>query len=351
MGHILKKRILKWLAEIAIGASLAVFPSASNETLSDNLHSSREQVLFSKGESKGINQAIGRYNKSYSKQSDKICVEDIERYVRNNLISEREMYEELKKEKVVIFGEVHCFTKQREKIVDIIKKIKSKDFVVGMEIFQTDAQGYIDKYLRSEMELEDLLSKTRYHSEDLKRRGYWDIIKFLKYKKIGIIGIDMPSSSAKTERIAPNLIKIIISRYDGYDFYSRDAITAGIVKENVDKGKNIAIIIGVGHAEKNHLPYMIRKIASSNSAIVSQQPYRIDGLKNPLNDYKRFVKFGLIEGKVLKIDNGDDKHKEFCLNTKPDLEEMAEYLDTSRNGLYKMYNQYESDSNGRKDKQ
>ena len=351
MGHILKKRILKWLAGIVTGVCLVVFPSASNKTLSDSLHSPCEQVLFCKGESKDIDQTISRYNKSYTKQSDKIGGDNIERYVKNNLISEREMYEELKKERVVIFGEVHCFTKQREKIVGVIKRIKSENFVVGMEIFQTDTQRYIDKYLRSEMELEDLFSKTRYYSEDLKRWGYGDIIKFLKNKKIGIIGIDLPASSAKTERIAPNLIKIIISRYDGYDFYSRDAITAGIVKDNVDRGKNIAIIIGVGHAEKNHLPYMIKKIALTNSAIVSQQPYRIDGLKNPLNDYKRFVKFGMIEGKVLKIDNRNDEHKEFCLNTKPDLEEMAEFLDTSRNELYKLYNQYGNDSNSKKDKQ
>ncbi|MBI2128769.1 ChaN family lipoprotein [Candidatus Woesearchaeota archaeon] len=303
------RRILKGLICVLIGYNCAL---AQIQAVGETFFSRKEFEEFEK--------TANDYDAAYFDQIadyNEICC--AQKHIKNNVIGEKGMHRELKKERIVILADAHCFTAQHKKMIDMIHNVKRKGLIVGLESFSIDEQSYIDNYLESKIGLEELVESTKYRLKELDKYGYTDIYRFLKEKNIRFIGIDMPSTIER-ELITENSIELSISRYFMFNFYDRDSTIAKAVKEVLERGNDILIIAGTLHAESNHLPYMIKKLTSQCSAIVFQQPYKLMQCKNPLKEYERFNKLGLGKGEVLKIKG---EHLKFYLNVKPNMEEWS----------------------------
>ncbi len=263
------------------------------------------------------------YNAAYFDQTDRLAsIDNIEEYIKNNTITKEEMCNELKKESIVILADTHCFTKHRKNMIEIIKNIKRKNLVVGLETFGADTQEYINDYMNSRISLEKLAHNSRNSAKDLEKWGYINLIEFLKKSSIKTIGIDMPYFIVKSIS-AEASVKVLVDRYSGFDFFNRDLTTTKVVMNELNEKKDIAIVIGGIHARDDHLPYMIEKVTSKKPAIVFQQPYPIRSSTDMLDEYEKFRNFGLTEEKALKV---QAEHKEYYLNVKPNLKEMKEYM-------------------------
>jgi len=329
------KNIINKLAGILLSYNLAISPvqSASfNNEISNEQYKNSESDLNHSPQTSGIltfeelEQSVDKdgYNIAYLTQPHKIgLIKNIEEYIKNNTISEEKMCDELKNEESVILADIHCFSKQREKMIEILKKIKRENLVVGLEIFSVEIQEHIDNYFNSKISLENLISRTRYtQGEMLRKYGYLRLLKFLKENNIKTLGIDMPSAITR-ELITDKYAGVSVKLYSGFDFFNRDLSAAGVISGNLSRGKNIIIIIGSAHAEKSHLPYMIEKTTSKKPVIVFQMPYRLSKSANPVEEYERFKRLGLGRGKVLKV---NDEYKQFYLNIEPNLKEMEDYI-------------------------
>src|SRR3989338_419284 len=320
-------KISKFLAGAVISFNLAVSPVLAGTSSQLSSSSSIEPIeeKTSKDALLELEKTIDErvYNATYFIQADKLAsASNIEEYIKNNIISEKDMYGELKKESIVMLADTHCFSRHRKKMIEIIKNINRENLAVGLETFGTDMQRHIDDYMHSRISLEKFVSMTRYSERELKKYGYVSLLEFLKESNIKTIGVDMPNFIVKST-IAEASIRVFINQYSGFDFFNRDLATTKAVIGRLNEGEDVAIVIGGIHAREDHLPYMIEEASSKKPAIVFQQPYPIRKSTSLAGEYERFKELGLGKGKALKV-NGN--YKEFYLNTEPDIKEMHEYM-------------------------
>jgi len=258
-----------------------------------------------------------QYNLSYLLSSYEHIDEE---YIKENICSIKQMYDVLKKSKIILLADIHASSSLHKKMIEIIKNIKTKNLVVGLEMFKSSEQKYINDFLENTITLDELISKTHYDKERVKKLGYYSLLKFLKTNKIPFFGIDMPSSIIKKDK---NTLSIYL--YNPYDFYKRDLSTTHLIDSFLKNKKNIAVIIGMMHCYQNHLPKLIKKITNINPIIVSPLPQNLneeDILSKSYKNYKKLKKIGLKENYVVRYKNT------FYLNVKITKEEIDYYFNS-----------------------
>ena len=313
----------------------------------------------------GIRVNKKEYNQTYEESKDDIFskIENMNVDIPTNTISKEEMYEKLKKSKVILFAEAHTNTKNREVQIKALEAIKNPDLVVGLEAFHVNDQKHLDDYIMDKTNLEEFLTKTNYKDpsllDALTKFGYLDLLKSLKKNKIKTLGINYEidkETKRAIKRVRTLIDKPLLNKDEkkelegicsrewkkyeeqGNNFFERDKLATEIIDEYVKKGKQVAIVIGALHTAENHLPYMIKTTTGIEPTIVSQttldlnldgvyinnNPEQVTFEKKPsLNRFielqKKLEEQGLTEDKALVVDNN------FYVNTIHSIDDYLQY--------------------------
>lgn len=291
-------------------------------------------------------------------------INDLEAHVKNpdNIISFRKMCDVLKREKIILFGDMHPNIAHRDKQMEILKDIKNENLVVGMECFRLDQQKELNKYMKGEMPYGKFLIDIGYRNKIMRSIlegfAYIDLLNFLKNNSIETIALGskigspmldllrkigslekeiekyMAEKSPSPEkrklyeekikewkRVISQCSKITINTDN---IYEKDSQIVKIVDEYVKKDKQVVVIIGSLHTETNHLNYLIQEKIKIDPAIVLQNQNNINIRKifyGYETLYKTIEDFGLTEGKILRIGKND-----FYINTPIDIDGLKEAI-------------------------
>lgn len=177
---------------------------------------------------------------------------NLEEYVKQNTISQNEMYEELKKARIILLSDAHYEKSQKEKHIEIVDKIKNVNLVVGLELFHIEQQKELDSYMNDKLSINEVLSNLGFKNDykKLQDYGYLSWLEFLKENKIKTVALD---SLAYVN-----------------DFYKRDNLATKIINKHLKKGKQVVIEMGALHLTSEHLPRMIKEVTGIDPVIILQ---------------------------------------------------------------------------------
>jgi len=197
-----------------------------------------------------------------------------------------ELIDDLLEKRIVYIGEVHDKLLHHEAQLEIIKSLYAKNnkIAIGMEMFQEDFQGVINRYLSGEISEEVFLKNTEYESRwGFDYKLYKPIVDFAKVNGIPLVALSINSDiigkisdnglinldSADLNRL-PESIDFTDSGYKSYlmdifsehpknensdfnKFYNIQVIWDESMADNIDRflsennDRNIIVLAGQGH--------------------------------------------------------------------------------------------------------
>lgn len=263
-----------------------------------------------------------------------------------NTIPLMEMTKELAVSQVVIFSDVEFSSRQKEQMLAILEKM-GNNYVVGLELFCSDHNEELAKYVQGTITADQLYVNIGYTfiMEQYKKFGYQDLVDGLKSRGIKLIGItpawderlsrflkDMARAGIKPPYDVPAELSLEDIDRVGADFFRRDNYIVDLVGQFCfasNASQKLVIIIGARHGYSNHLPQLIEKQWGVRPIVVE---WNLAGLS--INDeqilvdntpYQQLKGFGLANNQALRI--GSD----FFLNFEWEKDKAAEYLKATQN--------------------
>jgi hypothetical protein len=198
------------------------------------------------------------------------------------------MMERLSASPVVLLADSYFVKKQHEVFVQILEEVSTAQTVLCLE-----------RQVLSFAEKGDVLETL----------GYGDLIRLARARELEVISVGM-----SLEGEDPGMI----------DFYTWDRGIAERVRELLDEGKRVLLIVGDTHASIGHLPFIIEAELSVDPAVVSQAPPNLN-LKDLLDGRegvsRKLRELGLGENNALVVGN------DYFLYTETSGAELTEYLE------------------------
>jgi len=146
----------------------------------------------------------------------------------------------IKKSNFSFVGDFHTFDQSQRNFLRILKQIskKSQPFTIGLEIFKSKYQNFINAYLDNYITENELLESTNYYAEwPFPWAHYRDILILAKEKNLKVLALNSSG-----------------------DLYSRDEHAAHILSENFKESNQIIIsLFGELHLSESHLPGYFQK--------------------------------------------------------------------------------------------
>ncbi len=225
-----------------------------------------------------------------------------------------QMIQEVKDKKIILLGELHSEPKHHKHQLRVIKALYEKGIpiAVGLEMFRTNDQKELDKWVSGKVTLDEFLP-VYYDNWNLPWSIYRDIFLFSQENKIPLIGLNIPmnitnkiaqkgfSSLTKEElqqlpegiscNVDSTYMKFIERTYSyhnrGKDFINFcqaqivwDSAMALYTIKYLEKkpGSTLVLLTGTGHAWKRAIPQQIMRlnIDYSISVILPEIPNRIE---------------------------------------------------------------------------
>jgi len=220
------------------------------------------------------------------------------------IITFNQMIEEVKKVKIVFFGEIHDSIEDHEAELAIIRALHESDtpMSIGLEMFRSDSQDALDSWTRGKSSLEQFLP-AYYDNWHMPWIFYREIFWYSREHEIPLIGLNIPDEIAKkvarqgyaslTEQEKKHLpsgiscnvdaryMEFIRKAYADHSLQNRqfvnfceaqmvwDKSMARHLVEYLKKkrGGTVVVLAGVGHAWKRGMPEQI--------AMESKHTYRV----------------------------------------------------------------------------
>ena len=107
-------------------------------------------------------------------------------------MSLQELSGELKKKKIVLVGEHHNSTRHHINQLEVIRALHEADahVAIGVEMFRSDSQGYLDRWVAGEMS-EQAFEKIYYANWNYEWPLYAPILRYARDKNIPVLGLNV----------------------------------------------------------------------------------------------------------------------------------------------------------------
>ncbi|MBU3906803.1 MAG: ChaN family lipoprotein [Nanoarchaeota archaeon] len=259
-------------------------------------------------------------------------------------ITEQEFYSQLKKEKIILLGDVHPSRLGHKRKQEIIKEIigSSKDneeYSIIMEIFYEEHEKPLEEYISGKIDKEKFFVETGflYVKPYLEEFCILDYLDIIKDKRMGGKDVKILSGSTamgkdlfeflrdkarKREKPPYDIPKKFEERasitqdYSKINWYNEDIYVVNKIKKELKQGRKVIDIIGETHVEEKHLPLLIEKEIGVIPCVVSQYNNESDivtgGIAKKFEEYDKmyiykssrekyyFINTPLIQEDILK---------------------------------------------------
>jgi len=238
-----------------------------------------------------------------------------------SISSKKELVRKIAASQIVFHGDYHSLKQSQKCIYSLVKDVlKKRPLMLCLEMFYTEKQQFLDKYLAGKIDEFTFLKKIDY----AKNWEYkWDyrkpLISLCRENNIPIIGINTVPTGDRTSirKRDENAAKVI----------------ARTVLQNPDK--LVYVVDGDYHISPNHLPAQVEKYL----AMLDVFPRKTIVYQNADNLYWQLAEKQLEESDVLQISSDS-----FCImNTTPanKLQSFINWLEYSGDAYYPVNSNWE----------
>jgi len=211
---------------------------------------------------------------------------------------------DLKRNRIILVGEHHSNISHHEAQVDVIRTLKEsgEQVAVGLEMFRSDSQQALDRWVAGNIEEEDFLA-IFYDNWGYSWENYRVIFDYARENKIPLIGLnvsrditrqvsrqgfaslnqDQKGSLANIAcRVDKEYMDYIKKAFGGhahgklnFSYFCEaqlvwDTVMAINALDYLNKNPNAMVVVltGAGHAQKNAIPRQIRKRSEVAHAVI-----------------------------------------------------------------------------------
>ncbi len=219
-------------------------------------------------------------------------------------LSMSEVVSDLKKNRVIIVGEHHSNVSHHEAQTDVIRTLKESgaEVAIGLEMFRSDSQRYLDRWIDGEVGEEDFI-KAFYDNWGYSWESYRVIFDYARKHKVPMVGLNVPreitrqvamqgfqslnkEQKGKLSNIACRVDKeymdYIKKAFGGhahgklnFSYFCEaqlvwDTVMAINALDYLEKNPNALIVVltGTGHARKHAMPRQIRQRSEISYAVI-----------------------------------------------------------------------------------